>query len=62
MIGNEVSVNLANPSETVFGTLNKQSVEGVWIITHGMPEQNPGQRFFPQHRIVAIEDRGYRPR
>jgi hypothetical protein len=62
MIGNEVSVTLCAPTEIVNGTLNRQGIEGIWIIVHGMPEQNPGQRFFPQHRIVEIEDRGYRPR
>lgn len=58
MLGNEVTVFLRDPIEQMNGTLNRQDEVGVWIL-HGLRH---GQMFFPQHRIIRIEDRGYRPR
>lgn len=46
MLGNEVVATLCSPPEVVIGTLNKQTIEGVWIIVHGMPEHSAGERFF----------------
>ena len=50
-------MRLSAPDETVQGELRQQNVEGVWIY-HGFQEQAK-LRFYPQHRIVQIEDNGY---
>jgi hypothetical protein len=60
MIGNQVEVTLSNPEASVTGELRKQTVEGVWI--YGGWAEQAAVTFYPQHRIVEIVDRGYRPR
>lgn len=56
MIGHNVTLKLTAPDEKVAGELRRQSVEGVWVY-HGWAE-NAKVRFYPQHRIVEIQDEG----
>ena len=56
MLGNRVRVTLSNPDQEIAGELRQQSVEGVWLY-HGFAEQ-ASVRFYPQHRLVEIQDCG----
>ena len=57
MLGHNVRVYLSAPKEDVSGELRQQSIEGVWIYC-GFQEQAK-LRFYPQHRIIEIQDNGY---
>ena len=56
MLGNNVELRLAAPFENINGELRKQTIEGVWIY-FGWAEK-AAVRFYPQHRIVEIIDKG----
>jgi hypothetical protein len=58
MLGNNVVATLRDPDQTIRGELRRQTIEGVWIYC-GWAEQ-AAIRFYPQHRIVEIEDLGRR--
>lgn len=62
MLGHQVAVKLCAPPEEVRGTLNQQSVVGVWIVTSGSTLDGGAQKFYPMHRVVEIRDEGYRGR
>ena len=57
MMGHNVRVYLTAPTEEVKGELRQQTAEGVWVYA-GWAEQAK-LRFYPQHRILEIQDNGY---
>lgn len=62
MLGNDVTVFLTGPEEQIRGTLNKQDATGVWILFSdrlGYTRTADGG-FYPMHRVLKIEDHGYR--
>ena len=57
MLGHNVRVYLSAPDEQVSGELREQNAEGVWI--YGGFQEQAKLRFYPQHRILEIQDNGY---
>ena len=60
MLGDQVSLFLVQPDETINGELRQQTAEGVWVY-FGWAEK-AALHFYPQHRIREIVSHGRTPR